>query len=452
MSSLTLSEDTQAVLLLCSRLGSRDGDPRPLTRSEYNQLAVALHGRGLRPGDLLQGAGRASTDLPSEEAPFGTVSPDRVHALLDRGAALGFAVEGWVNRGLWVLNRGDERYPARLRQRLGGAAPPLLHGAGDPRLLDEGGLAVVGSRDVDAAAREFTARLSARCATEGIPVISGGARGVDSIAMGAAGEAGGRVIGVLADSLARAAVVGENRMGLREERLVLVSANDPAVGFSVGFAMERNKFMYALADWGLVVSSAQGTGGTWAGAIENLKKGWAPLFVRTDASAESGAATTGVIPEGNRALLSQGALAFPASVDDVPGSLREWLEAVVGATDTGEARTATGSDAASGFEQMMLLPEESPGAAGRDGALALRPSPGVARPDQAGRSGRVIDEARALLVALPETFSRADLGLLLADASATRISALLAALKRAGLVEAQGLGKGARWRRTQRNG
>lgn len=451
MDSFTLSEDTQAVLLLCSRLGSRDEDPRPLTRSEYNQLAVALHGRGLRPGDLLRGERRASTDSPSEDAPFGTVSPDRVYALLERGAALGFAVEAWTNRGLWVLSRGDERYPPRLKRRLGGAAPPLLYGTGDPRLLDEGGLAVVGSRDADSDGREFTARLSARCAVEGIPVISGGARGVDSIAMGAAGEAGGRVIGVLADSLARAAVVSENRMGIREERLVLISANHPSVGFSVGFAMERNKFLYALADWGLVVSSAKGTGGTWAGAVEDLKKRWVPLFVRTDTDSVDGSAG-GEIPEGNRALVAKGGLPFPARVDDVPCSLRDWLDAAAGALDTVGTEVTGRADAASGFGQMMLLPSETPVAVGAGEASALLPSSGGAPSKRAVRPGRVIDEAKVLLAALPETFSRADFALLMTNPSSKRISSLLVALKRAGLVEFQGRGASGRWRRTRRSG
>lgn len=54
--------------------------------------------------------------------------------------------------GLWVVVRGDEDYPARLKQRPRGDAPPVLFGCGDRRLLDRGGIAVVGARDAAAGA------------------------------------------------------------------------------------------------------------------------------------------------------------------------------------------------------------------------------------------------------------------------------------------------------------
>jgi len=51
---LTLTPDTQAVLLLCGELGQRDGNgPKPLGLRQYNALASWLKIQGLRPGDLL---------------------------------------------------------------------------------------------------------------------------------------------------------------------------------------------------------------------------------------------------------------------------------------------------------------------------------------------------------------------------------------------------------------
>ena len=44
--------------------------------------------------------------------------------------------------------------------------------------------------------------------------------------------------------------------------------------FSVGNVMARNQLIYALADRTIVVASAEGKGGTWAGAIEALAHGW----------------------------------------------------------------------------------------------------------------------------------------------------------------------------------
>ena len=56
----------------------------------------------------------------------------------------------------------------------------------------------------------------------------------------------------------------------------------------------------SLADAAVVVTSASGSGGTWSGAIENMRQGWVPLWVKPTAVAASG----------NMALLRQGARAL----------------------------------------------------------------------------------------------------------------------------------------------
>ena len=71
--------------------------------------------------------------------------------------------------------------------------------------------------------------------------------------------------------------------------------------------------IYCLAEAAVVVSSGESEG-TRAGALENLKAGWVPLFVRDDPDA----------PPGNRELLDAGGLAITR--DDLTGdSLGERL-------------------------------------------------------------------------------------------------------------------------------
>lgn len=290
-----LSQETQAILLLCGRFNKANkGDTSPLTQTEYNRLVKWLRGRKLSPAVLVQPEGQEVLfydDLP--------VEAERLRILLERGGALALIVEGWDNQGIWVLSRYDsEVYPQRLAA-LGGQAPPLLYGVGNPQLLSCGGVAVVGSRDADEEALEYTQSLARTCAQQGIQVVSGGARGIDSAAMQTALEAGGSVVGVLADSLGKTSLSGRYREALMEKMLVFVSPYDPSSGFNVGNAMGRNKYVYALADLGLVVSTAAGKGGTWEGALEALKKQY--VYVRMN----------GNVPEGNRQLLELSALAFP---------------------------------------------------------------------------------------------------------------------------------------------
>ena len=102
-------------------------------------------------------------------------------------------------------------------------------------------------------------------------------------------EAGGNVVGILADGLERAVVRREHRDALMNGRLVLVCPYDPAARFHVGHAMQRNKLIYALADAALVVSSDYGKGGTWAGATEQLEKlKFVPVHARADGDAGKG--------------------------------------------------------------------------------------------------------------------------------------------------------------------
>jgi predicted Rossmann fold nucleotide-binding protein DprA/Smf involved in DNA uptake len=186
--------------------------------------------------------------------------------------------------------------------RLKEDAPPILYGCGETMLLEGGGLAVVGSRHVDDELLRYTENVG-RCAAEAHrPIVSGAAKGIDQAAMHGALEAGGLVAGVMADSLERAALARDNREALMDGKLVLTCPYDPAAGFNVGHAMQRNKLIYALADAALVVNSDFEKGGTWTGAIEQLDRlHFVPLFVRNGVG----------MPKGNAALLRRGAQPWP---------------------------------------------------------------------------------------------------------------------------------------------
>lgn len=226
----------------------------------------------------------------------------RLESLLARGFLLSQAVERWQTRAIWVVSRADAEYPRRLKTRLEEDAPAVLYGCGDAALLETGGLAVVGSRDVDDTLVEYTEGIGRLVAHSRRTIVSGGARGIDQAAMRGALETGGKVVGVLADSLERAALNREHRNRFIDGQLVLVSPYDPAAGFNVGNAMQRNKLIYALADAALVVSSGHNKGGTWAGAIEQLEKlHLVPVYVRS----------IGEPGKGLEALRWKGALPWP---------------------------------------------------------------------------------------------------------------------------------------------
>ncbi len=308
---MPLSAQAQAVVLLTAYLANLGrGEARPLSPTEWGRFALWLKEQGLQPEALLSGEPARLLGGWSDKS----VTVPRVEALLGRGAALGLALERWERAGLWVLTRSDPDYPDQLKRRLKSHSPPLLFGCGSRQLLGKGGLAVVGSRDAVDSALSFAAMLGAEAAAQGMSVVSGGARGVDEAVMLGALEHEGTTVGVLADSLLRAATSAKYRRYLMARDLVLVSPFNPEAGFEVGNAMARNRYIYCLADAAVVVSSSLEKGGTWTGALENLKEQWVPLWIKPDSHPTSGNAElvrrgARWLPDGRRDLT---ALSLPA--------------------------------------------------------------------------------------------------------------------------------------------
>ena len=336
MSKEDLSADTEVVLLLCGRFGGEKEEAyQPLSTKEYGELARWLKALALRPSDLLTDAGRVALSSIQEAR----LERKRVEFLLSRGTAMALALERWTRGGLWVISRGDVEFPQRLKRQLKHAAPPLLYGSGDKALLEKGGLAIIGSREVSPSAESYTRAIAARCANEGLTVVSGGARGVDAAAMQGVAEAGGYCIGVLPSDLLKTSLNRQNRMALQERRLVLVSPFYPEAGFGRGAnAMARNRYIYTLADQALVIDSALGSGGTWTGAVENLKHGWVPLYVRTPGEGA-----------GNAALVAHGALPFTLTADST--------DTLNGLFDARVVDQSPSDSAIAAVQQSFLAPE-----------------------------------------------------------------------------------------------
>ncbi len=274
-----LSSNAQAILLLTAPLiiGQSRSCIKPLTASEYRALARRLRELKRQPADLLEpGSTNELTEWGFD------LETGRLLQLLDRGFLLAQAIERWRTRAIWVLSRADPGYPTRFKERLGEDAPPVLYGCGHASIMNTGGLAVVGSRNLHDTLIEYSEAIGRLTAGSRRTVVSGGARGADQAAMRGALIAGGRSVAVLADSLEKAVMRRENRDALMGGRLALISPYDPAARFQVGHAMQRNKLIYALADAALVVNSDYKKGGTWTGAVEQLDKlRFVPVYVRS---------------------------------------------------------------------------------------------------------------------------------------------------------------------------
>lgn len=310
---MTFSPDSQALLLLCSHLGlSSSFGYAPLTLRDWNPLAKKLQSLSLRPAALL-GLNteelKKLLEITEEEA-------ERIARLLQRSGSLAIELERLGSLGIQVLTRADPDYPVRYRQHLKDSAPTILFYAGEKALLGQPGIAVVGSRELDKAGQACAEFVGNACGMSGLVLYSGGAKGVDTISMNAALAARGTAVGILANSLEKAIRDPQNRAAIRRGDLCLVTPYSPSTPFSVGAAMGRNKLIYTLADYAIVVASDAKKGGTWAGATEALKAKWIPVFVLEHPQ----------MPQGNILLIKKGAFKFPHPFPENQFKLKTWLE------------------------------------------------------------------------------------------------------------------------------
>jgi DNA processing protein len=208
-----------------------------------------------------------------------------------------------ISERVELVSFDSPEYPITLRNNLGTKySPPLLYAKGNTKLFFEDKVAIVGSRNVSDKGAEFAKQIARKCASENKVVISGYARGVDKIALETAIENNGMGIVILPHGI-MTFKSGFKKLYkyIIEGRVLVVSTYPPKAGWSVGFAMGRNVYLYGLAEE-IYVAESDNKGGTWSGAMDGLGKG-RKIFVRKATSEEKCA---------NNELIAKGAIA----VDD----------------------------------------------------------------------------------------------------------------------------------------
>ncbi len=100
-----------------------------------------------------------------------------------------------IENGIKIVTTADEEYPQRLKSI--DNPPAVIYMLGEVIPKDEWAVAIVGTRKFTHYGREVAEEMAAFLARNGVTVVSGLARGVDSIAHQAALDAGGRTLAVL---------------------------------------------------------------------------------------------------------------------------------------------------------------------------------------------------------------------------------------------------------------
>lgn len=153
----------------------------------------------------------------------------------------------------------DPAYPPRLKEIYD--YPPVLYIRGDLRPEDECSVSIVGTRRATAYGKQITEEIVSELAGSGVTIISGLARGVDSVAHRTALQSGGRTVAVFASGLDMC-YPPENATLAREimEHGALVSEHPLGTRPKAANFPLRNRIMSGLSLGVLVVEAGEGSG------------------------------------------------------------------------------------------------------------------------------------------------------------------------------------------------
>ena len=204
---------------------------------------------------LLQrfGSPQAALDAVPDLARRGGGAPPRLPAVTAVREEI-TAVEALGGRYLLL---GGAAYPPLLAELE--TAPPALIAIGDPALLDRTAVAIVGARNASAAAVRFTRQLAHDLAGEGLVIVSGLARGIDTAAH--AGALDGGTVGVVAGG--PDVVYPPENEGLQRavgERGLLLAEQPPGTEPRARHFPYRNRIIAGLAQATVVVEAAPRSG------------------------------------------------------------------------------------------------------------------------------------------------------------------------------------------------
>ncbi len=315
----------EIVIALCMETSERDSSNKPLTTAEFYELFSAIeqynnNNHSPMQMNLFEQNDRCDIELAylhDIEADFmaqdlglkGDLT-ERIVSLLKRMSSLAFELEKLDSQAIKVCTIFDDDYPQKLKAGLKTMPnslrePPVLYCCGDLSISKHSFAGFVGSRGVNeddvAWTRKAIEKIHAKAEREQqiIGIVSGGAEGVDRLSEDVAINLSMPVI-EFSKNMRTTLKDSKYLNAIMEERMLLISEVNPLRPLSrmeaTSHFMNRNKFIYAVANYTIVVKSAIGSkSGTWAGASEALKRKIGKVFVRD------------IDYDGNRDLIKMGA-------------------------------------------------------------------------------------------------------------------------------------------------
>jgi len=264
-------------------IGPRGPDAAGSGSPEAERLARVVLSCGVEPGDLT--TSRLIRQVGAREALEAQLVPKPGSSLSDRLREVDPVrqLEQAHKCGIRFLVPGDPEWPVALDdlahgaevQGLGGSPPGIWVKGPMPLTELHASVAMVGSRSASAYGVEMTRAIAGHVALAGVPVVSGGAKGIDFVAHDAALMAGGATVAVLACGVDRV-YPQQNRRLLHHlaAEFAVVSEQPPGSAPTRIRFLARNRLIAALTRGTVLVEAA-----LRSGALNTV--GWAEQLSRS---------------------------------------------------------------------------------------------------------------------------------------------------------------------------
>ncbi len=276
---------TLAMATLCCRIGGSSA----INPKTWLELEARLEMAGHCDASVLFKMSKADF----EQIGFSQSVALRLESILKTAPLVLKKLKELVHQGVKIITIYNPDYPQYLMRKMGVNAPSVLFCIGNLALFNTKGVSITGSRDLDENSADFAKQIGILAAKEGYTLISGGAKGADSIGEDATLNNGGTALLYLSHGLFEKAK--ESFEHIEKGNLLLCVAHNPYARFEAYNALGRNEYIYKSARACFVAHSRYGRGGTFSGAKKNIKDGGPPTYLFAQS-------------EGNRALCEMGGI------------------------------------------------------------------------------------------------------------------------------------------------
>ena len=210
-----------------------------------------------------------------------------------------------IKKDIKILTLGSKNYPKKIIDNLGDVAAPILFCGGKIDLFNNENIAIVGSRNVCDNGIKSTSNIAKQLSNSGYNIVSGYAKGVDTISHLSALENDGTTTFVLSYGLFEFKKKKDFEDVKWAGNILALSEFLPESQWSPSNAMIRNKTIIGLSNAVIVIQSGpeKDEKGNMSGTFNSGKialKYNVPLFVLTPSLADNA--------EGNQNLINLGGI------------------------------------------------------------------------------------------------------------------------------------------------